>query len=136
MELKIFKQLLLSFYCTSKRLTNKKMPEKIKPAAVLFFSFPFTFIAVGLYAIFFLTFIMTLTKSPFVFALGALVFITPVYYFARKVANNGFKKWHIEKEYKKLNKNERTNKIVFAFIFFWGCFAIQFWLANIALSSR
>ncbi|MDO6759153.1 hypothetical protein Q4566_02990 [Tamlana sp. 2_MG-2023] len=91
--------------------------------------------ATGIFCLFVLELILNIVKSPIVCAVGVLLFISPFYYFSRKIAKNGIAKWSIEKEYKFLTKNERINKIVTAFIFFWGAFIVQFWLANIALSS-
>ncbi len=132
----LFKQLLTSFYCTSKWLVNKKMPERIIPSTVLFFSFPFIFILTGIYLILFLSFVLSATKNLAFLVIGGFIFITPAYYLASKLAKKGIVKWRIEKEYKTLSRNERINKIVFSFIVFWGCFIIQFWIANIALNSK
>lgn len=132
----LFKRLLMSFYCTSKLFVNRKMEDRIIPATVLTFSFPFLFIVSGIYFLLFLSLIMNNTKSPAVLAIGVCIFITPFYYFARKIAKNGIFKWKIEQEYKTLKQNERINKIVLAFVFFWGCFIIMFWFANIAVSSH
>ncbi|AXO80194.1 hypothetical protein DZC78_07230 [Olleya aquimaris] len=132
----IFQKLLLAFYCTSKWLVNKKMPEKIIPSTILFFSFPFTFIATGLYIILALSLILSNTKNLAVLVIGGFIFITPVYYLASKMAKKGIVKWDISKHYKTLTKNDRANKITLAFIVFWGSFIIQFWLANMALSSK
>jgi len=111
------------------------MEYNIIPATVLIFSFPFTFIATGIYIILFLSPIMNTTKSPAILALGACIFITPFYYFARKLSKRGIYNWKIEQEYKTLTKTERISKIGFAFIIFWGCFIIMFWLANIAVDT-
>ncbi|WP_157614085.1 hypothetical protein [Pseudotamlana agarivorans] len=131
----IFKPLLLAFYCTSKWLVNKKMPQNLVPSTILTFSFPFTFIATGIFCMYILERILNTVKSPIVCVVGVLLFISPVYYFSGKIAKNGIHEWGIEKDYKFLTKNERINKIVTAFIFFWGAFIFQFWLANIAISS-
>ncbi|WP_320019947.1 hypothetical protein [Labilibaculum manganireducens] len=124
----LFKYLLSANYSFAKRWVNKKMTQQILPATIHTFTTPFAFIAAGLYC----TVIGTIdykfkTFLPIFIGLG--IVMLGVSFYIEKKAKKAIYKWDIEKEYKSLNKSQRSNRNTFAFLFFWAGFALFFYLA-------
>jgi nitrate reductase NapE component len=123
----LFKYLLSANYSFAKRWVNKKMPQQILPATIHTFTTPFTFVLGGLY----FAFIGSInykfeTYTPIFIGLG--IVLLPVSLLIEKKAKKAIYKWEIEKEYEILNKNQRSNRNTFAFLFFWAGFALFFYL--------
>jgi hypothetical protein len=123
-----FKKLLVANYCTAKWLVNKKMPERVIPGTLLIFLIPLAFFSCGLYA-FIIGSIDFKFDSFFTSFIGDLLIIFIIYFFLYEKVKKLIYKWSIEKEYKTLTKSERVNKYILAFIFFWGSFALFFYLS-------
>jgi hypothetical protein len=51
-----------------------------------------------------------------------------VSFYIEKKAKKAIYKWEIEKEYQYLNKNQRSNRNTFAFLYFFGGLALFFYL--------
>ncbi len=123
----LFKNLLLANYSFAKRWVNKKMPERIIPGTLHIFATPFAFIGAGIYFV-------IIGSIPFKFdrylpiLIGLGLVMLPLQFFIEKKAKQAIYKWQIEKKYKTLTKNDRWNKNIFAFVFFWGAFALFFYL--------
>ncbi len=123
----LFKRLLLADYSVARWLVNKKMPERIIPSTLHFFATPFAFIGGGIYFVF-------IGSIPFKFdrylpiLIGLGLVMLPIQFFLEKKAKQAIYKWQIEKEYKTLTKNDRWNKHIFAFVFFWSAFGFSFYL--------
>ncbi|MCF8715331.1 hypothetical protein JM658_10875 [Joostella atrarenae] len=123
----MFKRLLFANYSFARRWVNKKLPENVVPAAVYTFLTSFTFQAMGLYCIILGSIDFKFKSFPPIF-LGIVIIALGIGYGFRKMAKKAIFKWGIEKEYKKLSKDERRRKNTFAFLFFWGSFAFMFYM--------
>src|SRR5690606_3399448 len=106
-----------SNYSAARWLVNKKMPERIIPSTLHFFTTPFTLIAGGLYCVI-LDSLEFKFKSFLPVLIGLGIVMLSLGYLIGKIARKAIFKWNIEKEYKALNGNQRFNKNTFAFIFF------------------
>ncbi|WP_067146189.1 hypothetical protein [Pseudotamlana agarivorans] len=122
-----FRRLLLADYCAAKWLVNKKMPERIIPSTLHFFATPFAFIGAGLYFVIIGTISYRFeTHLPILIGLGGVML--PLQFYIEKRAKKVIFKWGIEKEFNTLSKNERLNKNILAFLFFWVAFFLFFYL--------
>ncbi|MCF6349479.1 MAG: hypothetical protein L3J23_00410 [Flavobacteriaceae bacterium] len=123
----LFKRLLLANYSFARRWINKKVPQQIIPGTLHIFTSPFTFIAAGIYAVILGSIEFKFKSFPPIF-IGLSLVMLPLHFFILKRAKKAIYQWKIEKEYKTLTRNQRFNKNTFAFIFFWGSFALSFYL--------
>lgn len=117
----LFKRLLTACYCSAKRIINKKKKDRIIPFTLHLFLTPFSFIASG-FLLLFLDYINFKYTSVHQVFIGVAVILLGVGYGFQKVTKRALFKWNIEKNHKKLNKNEHWNKCILAFVFFWGGF--------------
>ncbi|MCF8715330.1 hypothetical protein JM658_10870 [Joostella atrarenae] len=117
----------MSFYSFARRWVNKKLPENVIPFTLQTFLSSFTFQVSGLYFVILGSIDFKFKSFPPIF-LGIVIIALGIGYGFRKMAKKAIFKWNIEKEYKKLSKDERKRKNTFAFLFFWGSFALFFYL--------
>lgn len=120
----LFKRILASNYSFSKRWANKKMPETVINGTVHTFLLQFSFIVAGLCSVL-LGSIDFKFKYPEIIFMAIALFIG---YGFMNITRKAIIKWNIEKEYKTLSKEQRFSRNTFAFIFFWSCFALFFYL--------
>ena len=120
----LFRRLLASHYSAVRWMVNKKMPENIIPTTVHFFLSEFSFLAAGLVCVILGT-INYKFKYPEFFLMVIVIIIG---FGLQKATKKAIYKWGIEKEYKTLPQEKRFSRITFAFIFFWSCFAVFFYL--------
>ena len=123
----LFKYLLSANYSFAKRWVKKKIKQQIIPATLHIFTTPFTFMLGGFY----FTFIGSInykfeTYTPIF--IGLLIVLLPISFLIEKKAKKAISKWEIEKEYKFLSKEQRSNRNTFAFLFFWTGLALFFYL--------
>ncbi|MCF6349478.1 MAG: hypothetical protein L3J23_00405 [Flavobacteriaceae bacterium] len=123
----LFKRLLLANYSFARRWINKKVPQQIIPGTLHIFTSPFTFIAAGIYFVILGSIEFKFKSFPPIF-IGFAITMLSSHFFISKRAKKAIYQWRIEKEYKTLTRNQRFNKNTFAFIFFWGGFALFFYL--------
>ncbi len=123
----LFKNLLLANYSFAKRWVNKKMPERIIPFTLHIFTTPLNFVIAGLYCIILGTINYKFTTFlPILISLGLIML--PFQFIVERLVKKTIYAWKIENEYTTLTKNQRWNKNTFAFLFFWFCFYLFFYL--------
>ncbi|WP_143470807.1 hypothetical protein [Labilibaculum manganireducens] len=123
----LFKYLLSANYSFAKRWVNEKMPQQILPAAIHTFTTPFTFVLGGLYFAFIGSINYKFETYTPIF-IGLLIVLLPTSIPIERKAKKAISKWGLEKEYKSLNKTQRSNRNTFAFLFFFGGLALFFYL--------
>lgn len=123
----LFKKLLAAHYSFARRWVNKKMPENVVPSVRLTFLTQFTFIAAGLYCVLLGSIEYKFDSYTPIF-IGFMIIALGIGYGFMKPTEKAIFQWGIEKEYKTLSKNQRFNRNTFAFLSFWGSFAIFFYL--------
>lgn len=123
----LFKPLLAANYCAAKWIVNKNLPKRVIPTALHTFTTPFAFISAGLYFVF-IGFIDYKFNSYSPIFIGLAIVMLTVSLFIEKKAKNSIERWNIKKEYKSLNKDQRQSRNTLAFLFFWGSFALFFYL--------
>ena len=123
----LFKPLLAANYCTSQWIVNKKLPERIIPVTLHLFLTPFAFIASGLYCILLGSINFKFTSYiPILIGFGIIVL--GISYGLQNLSEKVINRWGIAKEYKSLNKDQRQNRNTLSFLFFFGSFALFFYL--------
>ncbi|MCF6349477.1 MAG: hypothetical protein L3J23_00400 [Flavobacteriaceae bacterium] len=100
------------------------MPERIIPSTLHLFITPFTFIIIGGF-VFILSSIEYKFKYPELFLMLIVLILN---FGSQNIIEKAIIKWDIEKDYKTLTKGQRRSKNIFAFIFFWGSFALFLYL--------
>lgn len=123
----LLKRLLLANYSFANRWVNKKMPQLIIPATLHIFVTPFTFIAAGLYFVFIGSIKYKFDSYAPIF-IGLVILMLGLGYPMESWAKKAIFRWNIEREYSNLNKNQRMNKNILAFCFFWVGFTLFFYL--------
>lgn len=124
----LFKRLLTACYCSARLVVHKKKGDRVIPFTLHIFLTSFMLIAFGLYTVI-LGLIEFKFKSFLPTFIGLAVIGFGIDYLFREKTKKAISRWHIEKKYKTLTKNERFNKYILTFIFFWGSFALFFYLS-------
>ncbi|GAA0873418.1 hypothetical protein GCM10009117_25650 [Gangjinia marincola] len=124
----LFKRLLAANYSAARWLVNKKMPERIIPSTLHFVSAPLTFIAAGIYFAL-IGSINYQFESYIPILIGLGIVMLGLGYIIEKKAKKMLFDFNIQEEYEMLDKSERNKRNLLAFLFFWGCFALFFYLS-------
>ena len=120
----LFKYLLSANYSFAKRWVNKKIAHRMIFNSIYIFLTPLAFLFAGLSCVA-LNYINYQFKHPEII----IMLIAGVVYLGFwQATKKAIYKWGIEKEYKFLSKEQRSNRNTFAFLFFWGGIILFFYL--------